>query len=316
MIKQNKIVIIGAGHVGSHCAQALAMQELCGEIVLTDIDKDKAAAQAEDIVDALVYPGRSVVVRSGNLEECADAAIIIVAVGRPRKPGQTRLDMLEDSIRMIHALTEQLNFIGIGGIVITITNPADIVADYVRRRLKLERNRVFGTGTLLDTARMIRILAKECRVSPCTIQGYVLGEHGDSSMIAFSQVRIGGLDCEAYNVDKEQILEKTRSIGMDIIRGKLSTEFGIAQACAQLCRCIMKDEKRVMPLSVLLDGEYGQRGFHAGVPCLVGQGGAESVIRLSLTPGEKALFDASCKTIWQHRDKALSIVPLKTRWRG
>ena len=149
-----KVVIIGAGHVGSHCGYALAHSGIAGEIVLVDVYKDKAHAQALDIADSVSFCERETVVRDGDY-----AALVVVAIGEARKPGQTRLDMLGRSVEMLKELLEQLKPYKIPGIVVTITNPADIVADYVRKGLGLERNRVFGTGTLLDTARLIRTLS-------------------------------------------------------------------------------------------------------------------------------------------------------------
>ncbi|MGI6160611.1 MAG: lactate/malate family dehydrogenase [Christensenellales bacterium] len=315
-VYENKVVIIGAGHVGSHCALALATQELCKEIILVDINNAKASAHAEDIADALIFPCRHVSVRQGELKECADAAIVIIAIGQPYRQGQTRLDLIDDSIRMIHELINDLRAVDVGGIVITITNPADIVADYVRRGLGLPRERVFSTGTLLDTARLVRILSNKSGVSPSSIQAYVMGEHGASAMIPFSLARIGALDYKAYGIDKKYVLELTRSIGMEIIGGKLSTEFGIGQVSAMLCRCILRDEKQILPLSVLLDGEYGQHDLHAGVPCRVGRGGVESIIELPLTTEEQAMFDNSCDVIRRYQHRAFEIAPLDRRWRS
>lgn len=314
MIKEDKIVIVGAGHVGSHCALALAGGEVCREIVLVDIHRDKAAAQAADVADALIFPHQSVAVRMGELEECADAAIVIIAVGQPHRMGQTRLDLLEDSVRMVHELVADLRAVGVEGIVITITNPADIIADYVRRGLGMSRAQAFGTGTLLDTMRLARLLCGESGVSPDSIRAYVLGEHGDSAMIPFSAVRIAEADCDAYGIHRERLLQRTRAAGMEIMAGKHSTEFGIAQACAVLCRAILRDEKRVLPLSAQLCGEYGQRDLHAGVPCLVGRGGIETIVELPLAKDEAALFDRSCEVIRRHRDRALEIASPGVRW--
>ena len=207
------------------------------------LDKDKAHAQALDIADSVSFCERETVVRDGDYKDCEDAALVVVAIGEARKPGQTRLDMLGRSVEMLKELLEQLKPYKIPGIVVTITNPADIVADYVRKGLGLERNRVFGTGTLLDTARLIRTLSEESGVGRRSIQAYSLGEHGDSSMIPFSSVTIGGLPFDAYDISKEKVLEATRQIGMTIIEGKKSTEFGIGRALTEMSACILRYEK-------------------------------------------------------------------------
>lgn len=310
MSTQGKVAIIGSGHVGSHCAMALAYGAVGSEIVLIDKDEAKAAAQALDISDALSFPPSTIHVRPGSYADCADADIVIVAIGEPRLPGQTRLDLLGNSVKMLRELLAVLRPMDLCGLVITITNPADIVADYVRRGLALPRSRVFGTGTLLDSARLIRILSEETSLSRADMRALAMGEHGDSSMIPFSQISIGGRPFEAFsNLDRKVLLERTHQSGMVVINGKLSTEFGIGQSLTVLCRSILLDEKRVLPLSALLEGEYGQSGVHCGVPCLVGRGGIEKVIELDLTPDERAELGRSCDIIRAHIAKAQGIAP-------
>ena len=301
MLNKHKIVVLGAGHVGSHCAQALCWRGCADEIVLVDIDREKAAAQAMDVADSLSFPPADLVVRSGDYSDCADADLIFVAIGKARSPGQTRLDLLGDSVQMARTLVSQLSPYPLPGIVVSITNPADIVADYLRKALRLPRSRVFSTGTLLDTARLIRTLSEETGVSRRSITAFSLGEHGDSSMIPFSAIRVGGLPLDAYpQVDRARVLERTRMIGMDIINGKGSTEFGIGESAAFLAEVILRDRKAVLPVSVLLCGEYSQEGIHCGVPCVIGREGIESIIELPLTEDEQELFTQSCDVIRTH----------------
>ena len=311
MKQHQKITIIGAGHVGSHCAMALAWQEMVEEIVLVDLDRDKADAQAQDVADALSFPPRRTMLRGGDYADCADADIVVVAVGKARLPGQTRLDMLGDSAVMLHDVVSRLKPLAPTGIFITITNPADIIADYLRRGLELPRERVFGTGTLLDTARLIRILSEESGVSRASIEAFSMGEHGDSSMIPFSQIRIGGIAYDSISgLERAHILERTHQTGMDIIDGKKSTEFGIGQCLSVLCRAIIHDEQRILPVSVLLEGEYGQRDVHCGVPCRIGRAGVCEVVELPLTQQESQQLDTSCQIVKQHIAKAQAVAPL------
>jgi L-lactate dehydrogenase len=310
MSSQGKIAIIGSGHVGSHCAMALAAGGAVREIALIDRIEAKAQAQALDVSDALSFPPSSTLVRAGTYADCADADIVVIAIGEPRLPGQTRLDLLGNSVRMLHELLGALKPLDMGGIVITITNPADIVADYVQRGLGLPRSRAFGTGTLLDSARLIRLLSERTGFARADIKAFALGEHGDSSTIPFSQISIGGRPFEAFrDLDRSGLLERTRLSGMDVINGKGSTEFGIGQVLSVLCRSILQDEKRVLPLSALLQGEYGQRGLHCGVPCLVGRGGIEEVVELALEGSELAELGRSCDVIRKHIAMAQDIAP-------
>lgn len=299
-MNQGKVVIIGAGHVGSHCAYALAASGVCREIVLVDTLPEKAAAQALDVADSLSFMDRDVTVRSGGYGECRDADLTVVAIGEPRLPGQTRLDLLGRSVELLKDLVRELKPLGLTCPVVTITNPADIVADYLRKSLELERWRCFSTGTLLDTARLVRVISQEAGTDRRSVCAFSMGEHGDSSMVPFSAVTVGGVPFDRLGLDKEKILAQTRRAGMDIIEGKGSTEFGIGRALAELAGCILRDENRVLPVSVLLEGEYGQRGVHCGVPCRIGKNGIAQIVELDLTAQEQQQLDASCQVIRKH----------------
>lgn len=302
-----KIVILGAGHVGGHCASALALCGVGTEIVLVDQAEGKAAAQALDVADSVSFLPHAVLVRAGDYADVADAALVVVAIGEPRKAGQTRLDLLDRSVVLLDVLVEQLRSYDIGCPIVTITNPADIVADYLRKALKKDRRQCFSTGTLLDTARLIRILSEDTGMDRRSISAFVLGEHGDSSTAAFSAITVGGLPFDRLGLDRESILTRTRLAGMDIINGKGSTEFGIGRALCALAQCILRDEKRVLPVSVLLQGEYGQSDVHCGVPCRIGKDGVEAIIELPLTADEQEKLDASCQIIKAHIAQAAQV---------
>jgi len=310
MIDQSrKIVIIGAGHVGSHCAFSLITQGDASEIIFIDIDKQKAAAQAGDIADAGCFMPHPAIVRSGDYGDCKDAAIVVLAAGVPRKPGQTRLDTMDDSVRVMKEIVDPLKNSGFEGIFICISNPADVIADYMRKRIGWAKHRVFSTGTALDTARLKRVFQEETGIDARSIQCFSMGEHGDSSMIPFSHVNIGGRPLfelmkekpDVYGkLDLKVVLHRTRTIGMDIINGKHSTEFGIGSVLADMVKAIFHDEHRVMPVSALLEGEYGQTDLHVGVPAVIGKHGIEETIELHLTEEEQKLFDESCNVIRKH----------------
>lgn len=303
-MERKKIVILGAGHVGSHCAYTLASAGFCEEIVLVDVCRNKAQAQSLDIADSTSFFARPVTVRAGVHEECAEASLVVVAIGEPRMPGQTRLDLLGRSVELLRVLSDQLRPLRISCPIVTITNPADIVADFLRKSLELERWRCFSTGTLLDTARLTRLIAQAAGISQASVQAFVLGEHGDSSMAAFSCASVGGLPLSRFDLDEEALLRGVHSTGMEIIEGKGSTEFGIGRALCELAACILRDEKRILPVSVLLMGEYGMSGIHCGVPCRIGKAGIESIIELPLTQREHELLAASCGIIKKHIDMA------------
>ncbi|WP_084235430.1 L-lactate dehydrogenase [Papillibacter cinnamivorans] len=304
-MNKKRIVIIGAGHVGSHCASALAMEHVADEIVLIDCDAPKAAAQAMDVSDSISFMQSPVVVRGGDYSDCAGAEIAVVSVGKPRLPGQSRLDMLDDSIVMVRDVAAHLKEAAFDGIVISITNPADVIADCIRKELGKPRRQVFSTGTLLDTARLLRTLSELTGIDRRSISAISMGEHGDSSMIPFSCVTVGGIPFERLeDISKEHVLERTRNIGIDIINAKGSTEFGIGFALAAMARAILNDEKRVMPVSVLLEGEYGITGVHCGVPAVIGRSGVERIVEISLSPDESEQLKHSCQIIQQYVERA------------
>lgn len=303
-----KVVILGAGHVGSHVASALAAGGVCDEIVLVDVIPGKAAAQADDIADSLSCLPCAPWVRDGDYADCADADITVCAIGKPREKGQTRLDLLEDSVRMVRGLAESLRPAPPKGVVISITNPCDIIADCLRRALGMDRSRCFGTGTLLDTLRLIRILSEQTSSARGETEAVVLGEHGDSSMIPYGCLRVRGKPAaETPGFDPQNALLRTHRTGMDIIEGKGSTEFGIGQAAAHLIRSILTDARVTLPLSVELQGEYGVQGLHCGVPCTVGRRGILQIHQLPLTADERAAFDQSVGVLAQYTRRARQI---------
>lgn len=309
MLTNRKIVIIGAGHVGTHCAVALSFQNICDEIVFIDKDQTKAKSQAMDLADSVCFLPSAVNIRVGDYNDCSDADIIVIAAGVPRLPGQTRLDTLGASVVCVKDVVENLKKIDIKGVVITITNPADIIADYVRKGLDLPKNRVFSTGTSLDTARTRRTVADLCKVDPHSVVAFAMGEHGDSSMVPFSHMSICGVPYRKFvethkdrcvDFAEDKVTEGTHMRGMDIINGKGSTEFGIGAALADMAKAVLTDEHRILPASALLEGEYGQKDVHAGVPCIIGRNGIEEVIELDLTKQELELFGKSCDIIREH----------------
>lgn len=313
MLDKRKVVIIGAGHVGSHVAMALCFQGTCDEIAFIDIDREKAVANCYDVADACLFLGSTTKIKVGDYEDCRDADIIVNSIGMPRKPGQTRLDMLDDSIRMLKDVIENLKPIDFKGIFVSITNPADVIANYARVHLGLPRERCFSTGTSLDTARLKRTVSELANIDRKSVTTCAIGEHGDSSFVPFSTLTLGGKNYKELQEAKPEkyskltedfVLERTRYIGYDIINGKGSTEFGIGAACADICKAIFHDEKRVIPASVLLEGEYGINGVPCGVPCVIGRNGIEDIIELELNDKEKEQMAHTCSVIKDYCERA------------
>lgn len=296
-MNSRKVTVLGAGHVGSHVALSLAYEHAADEIVLVDREPGKADAQALDIYDTMSFQPHELVVRGGDYKDVEDSDVVVVAIGESRKPGQDRVDMLDDSIIMCNELVDSLAPYKIPGVVISITNPCDVIVDYLRKKLNLPDNRCFGTGTLLDTARLYRVLSEWTGVSRSSIIGFVMGEHGESSMIPYSLIRIGARPYSDFKLDDDAVLTDVRRGGWIIVEGKKCTEFGIGRACCEMVNAVLRDEHKILPASVELRGEYGEQDVQIGVPCVIGANGIEKIIEASLTEEEQKKFHHSCDVV-------------------
>lgn len=309
-----KVVIVGAGHVGSHVALTLLQAGEADDIVLIDILSEKAAGQALDLDDCVsgAICGHDTRVRAGSYDELADADIMVMAFGRSRRPGETRLDMFDDSIRMADEVISHLKTADFKGIMISISNPADIICEYIRRRMGWEQNRCFCTGTSLETYRLLRVLSKVTGYSRRSIQGMCMGEHGNSSFVVWSRIFINGIPFlkmraehpELAKLDLDDLQAQVKRAGDIEVDGKGCTEFGIANVALMLIRAIFHDQKLVWPCSTALNGQYGQHNVAAGVPCVIGAKGMEEILEVELTKEEQEKFNKSCDILRSFLDRA------------
>ena len=317
-LQKRKIVVIGAGHVGSHAGYALITQGLAEEIVFIDVDRKKAEAQALDLFDATAYLPSRAVVRAGDYGDAADAQLLIVAAGPlpDMSRGQTRMDTLRQTIEIMKDVTEAIRMSGFAGIILSISNPADVVAHYIQHKLNWDPRRILSTSTTLDSARLRRALAEAIGVDQKSITAYALGEHGESQMVPWSVVSIAGKPLaqlreerpDTYGkLDLDAIAAAGRAGGWTILGGKGSTEFGIGASIAEVVRAIFHDEDRILPVSVLLEGQYGQNGVYASVPARLNRHGVADIIELKLAPEEQARFAASCATMDENFKLSLTL---------
>lgn len=313
-IKTRKAVIIGAGRVGSHAALCLMFQHLVNEIVFLDVNPEAAAAQAGDLNDLASGLGDNFVIRVGNYSDCKDAHFVILTAGRSRRPGESRLQMLDGTVKILEGIVGPLRDSGFHGIVISVSNPCDVVTEYLFRNLGLPRSQVFGTGTLLDSARLRRALSEIIGVNSKQIQAICMGEHGDSSFIPTSHISVQGIDLREYlslthmnsaSLDIADVKRRVRESGSAIVSGKGCTEFGIGSVVASIVTAILHNDRVVMPLSVHLDGEYGESGICAGVPCVLGNQGIEHVLEIDLSYDERRAMRKSCDIIRENVNKAM-----------
>ncbi|ASJ21404.1 L-lactate dehydrogenase [Brachyspira hampsonii] len=314
-IKRRKAVLIGAGHVGSHAGYALASQGLVEEIVYIDIDEKKAFSQALDIFDASVYLPHRVEVKAGNYKDIDDADIMVVCAGPLPNINQTRMDTLGSTIEVMKDVISNIKTTKFSGIIINISNPADVITHYLQNKLNYDPKRIISTSTTLDSARLRRAISEAINVDQKSIYAYALGEHGESQMVAWSAVTIAGKplfelmkEKEKYSgLDLKELANKGRRGGWDVLEGKGSTEFGIGTALAEVSRAILCDEHRVLPVSVYLNGEYGQNDVYASVPAVLGRNGVEEIIELKMNDEEKKLFSESCSVMKKNYELALNM---------
>lgn len=317
-IKPRKVIIIGAGHVGSHVGFSLATQGTCDEIVYIDTNHDKAIAQAEDTADATVYLPHYINIKSGNYSDIDDAEIIVVSVGPLPElgTGETRMDTLGKTIKCLDSIIEGIKNSKFNGIIISISNPADVIAHYIQKKTNYPANKVISTSTTLDSARLRKYLSRELNIDSKSIHAYVMGEHGESQMVPWSCATIFGKSLvslmEEYpdtygklNLDK--IANDGRLGGWGILNGKGSTEFGIGTSCNELIKTIFANERKVCMVSTLLNGQYGQKDVYASVPTIIGKDGVIDIIELSMTAEEIEKFTQSCNIMRKNFNLAINI---------
>lgn len=315
-IKTRKVGIIGAGNVGSHLGLQLAVQGLTDEVVFYDVNNDKAMGESLDLMDAVSYQPHHFEAYAGTIDDMKDADIMINASGKPRLPGQTRLDMMDGGIATTKEFLPLIEKSGFDGIIISISNPCDIIAEYIQYKLDYPKNKIIGSGTALDSARLQYQLSDQLKINRRSLTAYLLGEHGDSSMIPWSHVTVAGKKLdellaekpELYKMDpKDVILEKVHREGYVENTTKGCTEFGVTSATAELVRAIYHNEHKVLPVSVYLDGPYGIKDSFASVPVKIGKDGVEDIIELHLTEEENAELAASIKVLKEHFERALTL---------
>lgn len=305
MSAPSRIAMIGAGHVGAAAAYALMLRGLFSEMVIIDANAALADAEAADLADAgaLARPAR---IWAGGYADTADAQIAVITAGAATHGSQSRLDVAAASAAIVGACVDALMAAGFNGVIVVAANPVDLMSLVAVRRGGVAPGRVIGTGTLLDSMRLRRMLADRLGVSAASVEGYVLGEHGDSEVAAFSTVRVGGVALDGLDValDRPVLAGDVRNEGYRVVSGKGYTSFGIATAIVRICEAVVRDEHAVLPVSTLLTGQYGIDGLYLSLPCVVGAGGVERVLQPALDAAELSALAASAQVL---RDGAAAL---------
>ncbi len=317
-IKKSKVAIVGCGLVGSSTAFSLVTQGVCDEVLLIDRNPEKAVGEVLDLRDTIMYLNRNVRVTAGDYALCQDADLVVITAGPPPRPGQTRLDTLEAGAEIVSSIVKPIMKSGFQGIFIVVSNPVDILSFLVYQLSGLPKNQVIGTGTSVDTARLQNQIADIVGVDPRSVFAYSMGEHGDSQMVPWSAVTIAGKpiqDVIADNRDKmslfnmEDIVDKTARGGWEIYNRKGTTYYGIASACAGIIKAVLYDENIIMPVSALLEGEYGEKAIFAGVPCILNRKGVSDILEIHMQDEEKKRFAQSAEVIRQNIEKIKHYFP-------
>lgn len=301
----NKIVVVGAGKVGETVCYTLMLKTQVSEIVIIDVDEDRAKGAALDISHGTAFYSQ-VRVRHGGYEECANAKAIIVTAGVPRKPGQTRLDLAKVNTNVAKSIARNIMEYAKNPLIIVVANPVDVNTYLIQKETGLPTGRVIGTGTSLDTARFRYLISERCHVDIRDIQGYILGEHGDAQVPIWSGVNVAGepvdhflsQDPEERAKEKVEIAQKARSGGADVISLKGATFDGIAMSTLRIVESIIKDQNTVLPVAHVLGEDYGEMADSCiSLPCVVNSEGISKVLKISMTEEERQQMIHSADTL-------------------
>lgn len=296
-----KVAIIGAGYVGSSIAYVLALRDVAREIVMIDINQEKTDGEAKDIRHGLPGIGTADLY-AGDYSDCADCDLIIITAGRGRKPGESRLDLTNENIKIMRSVVESIQKYYTRGVLLIISNPVDILTYKAAEWMSLPNGMVFGSGCILDSSRFVRTVADYVDLSTGVINGYVVGEHGDSQVPIWSHVTVGGIPIAEYCADtglawddhiRADIAQRTKVMGAEIIKAKGRTHYGIATCVCQLADAIINMRPTIASVSSVLMGEHGCREVALSVPSVVGPSGVQQRIREKWAPDEyRGFFDA------------------------
>jgi L-lactate dehydrogenase len=305
------VAVVGVGSVGAATAFALTSSGVASELVLVDIDEEKAEGERMDLSHG-AYFTPPVDVTTGDYDDCRDADVVVVTAGTNQRPGETRLDLVERNVGIFEGLIPDLTAgLDDDAVLLVVTNPVDVLS-YVSWALSdLPAERVIGSGTVLDTSRFRHVLSRECDLDPKNVHGYVIGEHGDSEVMLWSSTNVSGVPfgtyaethCGGFTAEKRAAMEQeVREAAYEIIERKGATNYAIALATTEIVETILRDENSVLTVSTRLDGEYGIDDVYTSVPCVVNRGGIRNVVEHDLPAEEQAALERSAAVLAESLD--------------
>jgi L-lactate dehydrogenase len=304
--KSRKVVVIGAGAVGSTFAYALAQKGLAEQICLIDANPDFAEGQALDLAHGLpFYP--SVQIRAGDRHDYYDAQVIVITAGVKQTPGESRLNLLQRNTAIIENIVDEITAQKSQAVLIVASNPVDILTQVALKRSGWIKNRVIGSGTVLDSARFRYLISQHCNVDVGNVHAYILGEHGDSEVAVWSMTHVAGIsidnfcpqcgNCRDWHGERDRIVREVKDSAYHIINYKGSTYFGIGMSLTRIVGTILQDQNSVLTVSTYLDGDYGLHNVCLSLPCVIGQGGVKRIVQTELYPEEQSALERSAQIL-------------------
>lgn len=300
-----RVALIGTGFVGSSYAFALLNQGIAEELVLIDANNDKADGDSMDLNHGLPFSPSAMKIWHGDYADCKEADLVVITAGSNQKPGETRLDLLERNTNIFKSIVTDVMNSGFNGVFLVATNPVDLLTYGTWKFSGLPKERVIGSGTILDTARFRFLLGQYFQVDTRNVHAYIIGEHGDTELPVWSSADIGGRpifdiirENPNYSMEElDEIFINVRDAAYQIINKKGATYYGIAMGLIRLTKAILNNENSIVTVSAYLDGHYGHDGLYIGVPAVVNQNGIREIINLQLSEAEKEKFDHSVSVL-------------------
>lgn len=310
MNDSKKVAIVGVGMVGMSFAYSMLNQDICDELCLIDINKERARGEAADLSHGLPFAPSSMKIYAGEYEDCADMDLVVICAGAPQLDGETRRDLLQKNYKVFKTIVKPVVESGFKGVFLVASNPVDVMTKVVLDLSGFPPEKVLGTGTTLDTARLRYMMSDYFKLNPRNVHAYVIGEHGDSEFVAWSNAQISVLpvsQLENYNENMMSVLMKiavsVRDSAYEIIKAKKATYYGIGMVLSRLTRAILNDENSVFTVSAYLNGQYDEKNIYIGVPAVINRNGVREILELSLNSEEKRKFKHSSDILKEMLDE-------------
>ena len=313
MDTNKKVVLVGAGFVGMSMAYSLLNQGGVDELVLIDVNKDKTIGEEMDLSHGLPYAPQKMKIKAGDYNECKDANIVVITAGLAQKPGQSRLELAVANAKIMKEITQNVMANGFNGVFIVASNPVDLMSYVVAEVSGIPKSRVIGSGTVLDTARLRYLIADYLKVSSKNVHAYILGEHGDSSLVPWEHCYVGCKKIVDIMKDNNHPMEDLKKIhdgvwqaAYEIIDKKKATYYGIGMALNRLVKAVLNDENSILTVSTYQNNEYGQEGMYIGVPAIINKNGVREILQLKLNDEDQTKFNHSCEIMKENIENEIN----------